>query len=204
MRAEVRGIVVNKAELGALLEFASKDLERSLSNISFRVDQDKLYGYATDGRRAVESIGVATDMAFPGEWQIGRAYVEELRKLLGGTDRAVLQTSGGSIREAMIEDEDGTARSTVAWPHDAVSGQVTIPMMREAIRPPDGAKRVVCMSLPASQLASIGLVGKAAGWDVVDVYAPKGRTDPIIFRVDGQTTWTGAIMPVRGDEETED
>jgi len=200
MRSEKRGIVVNKAEIAALLEFASRDVERSLSNVQIRVEGSKLFAYATDGRRAIEAIGGVAD-GEDGEWALGREYLAELRKLLGNDDRAVLLVSGASLHEALIEDEDGNQRSSLTWPKDAASTQTTIPVLRQAMAIPRGAKRASCVSVPASQLGAIALVGRAAGWDEVDIYVPKGRADPLVFRVDASpTTWTGCIMPTGKDD----
>lgn len=205
MHADKRGIHVNKSEIQALCEFASRDKERvTLSAIHIRSEGADLTVYATDGHRAVECSAVARDGAHDGEWSLGREFAVELGRLLTGTDRAVLVFGDGV--QAVIEDtETGTEKSRLVWPSDGASTQMTIKAYRAAIALPISAKRVACMTLPASQLAAVGLVGKAAGFDVVDVYAPKLRTDPIVFRVSAAgNTWTGCIMPTRGDEETDE
>jgi len=206
MKATKRGIILTKPEIAALCEFAGRDPDhKRLHAVHFRVDGEELVAYVSDGRRALEVSAVADKGAHDGEWSLDRDYAVELGRLLTGAEHAVICLGVGSVQAVIENVETGTEQSTLVWPSDGASRQLTLEAVRDAIALPASAKRVACMTLPASQLAAVGLVGKAAGWDVVDVYAPKLRTDPIVFRVSGHgNTWTGCIMPTRGDEETEE
>lgn len=206
MKATKRGIILTKPEIAALCEFSGRDPDhKRLHAVHFRVAGPELVAFVSDGRRALEVSAVADKDAYEGEWSLDRNYAVELGRLLTGAEHAVVGLGVGAL-QAVIEDiETGAEQSTLVWPSDGASRQLTLETVRDCIALPVSAKRVACMTLPASQLAAVGLVGKAAGWDVVDVYAPKLRTDPIVFRVTGHgNTWTGAIMPTRGDEETEE
>lgn len=204
--ATQKGIIINKAEIAALLEFAGRDTESALSAVQFRTEGDGLVVCASDGHRCIEARGMVDKLKRrpDGEWALGREFLTELRKLLGADDRAVLVVSGASLHEAVVEDEAGEPRSTLHWPTDAASAQMTSPALRSVVQLPRKSKRVTCMTLNPAYLASVALVARAAHRGVVDIYVPETRESPIAFRVEGLgVTWTGVIMPCQGDEEYE-
>lgn len=200
MRSESRGIVVTKAELAALLEFAESSKDSSLSVVQFWVDGDRCRAYATDGKRAVEADGESNGRT-EGEWTVHREFLDSVRKLLTGAQQAVLEVSAASLHSVKIEDaETGTEVSSLTWPTDAASTQTTIPTLRQIIQLPLPKRDVSrCATLPACQLAGLSLVGKAAQWDACDIYPPESAQDPLVFRIDGGagTMWTGIVMQMR-------
>lgn len=199
MRAEDRGILISKAEIAALLEFATTDQANELSRVRFFVDGDRCWAYASDGHRAIEADGESSD-ELSGEWAVERSFLEAVKKLLDKDTRAVLEFSGASLHSAVIEDEEeGAERGTVTWPHDAAIAQLTIETLRQVIKIPRTRETVRCVTVPGTQLAALALVAKAAGWNELDVYPPKTRSEPMVFRIDGGagTTWTGCVMPSR-------
>lgn len=196
-----------KAEIAALVAFAAADKARELSRVWFGVDGDRIRAYASNGHAAVEADGHSTGDV-RGEWAIGREFLEELKKLLGNDDRGVLMVSGASLHEARIEDKDGKERSTIAWPKDAASTQITIQALRNVVQLPSKTRDLArCSTLSGAYLALIELCTRAAGWGFADVYPAESRLDPIKFQVGGGplgTTWTGAIMPAPSSDEADE
>lgn len=198
MRCESRGIVIMKSEIAALVAFASSDKAHELSRVRFSVDGDRLTAYASDGSAAVEASGFSTGDT-RGEWAIGREFLEELKKLLGTDDRAVLMVSGASLHDARIEDKDGKERSTVTWPRDAASTQITIEALRNVIKLPTKTRGLArCSQIAGGYLAMIELCTRAAGYGIADVYPAESARSPLTFQTGGGplgTTWTGVLMP---------
>ena len=206
MRHIDKGIIFDKAELTALLEFCGHDKDSdSLSSIHITVAYDKCRAYATDGRRAVECIGVA-ELGASGEWAVHREFLDACRKLLVGEQTILLEVSGASLHSAQVRDDEGTEVSSLNWPTDAASSQATLPGITDRIAIPARlGKTAACITMSAKLLASVAPVAKAAGRDGVDLYLPAQRSSGIVFRFDGTlNTWTGVVMPIMDGDNDDD
>lgn len=205
MRATTEGITLTRAEIAALLEFASTDPERQLSRVRMVTRPDAVKAYASNGIRAVEVSGLCAPGTDDGDWQVERAFLDAVRKVLTAKGEAVLHVTGAGVQEATLRNDEGEPVGTVVWPHNAATTQLPIEAIQTAITIPAGGKSVRCVTVRASQMKALEAVGKGAGREEIDIYAPKTRADPIVFRCESDAgDWIGCIMPARGDEDDDE
>lgn len=202
MHIEAQGIVLYPSELKCLIRFAAKDGENPLSVVHFRIDHAILRAYATNGHRAVEAIGEWQDGAQrEGEWTVSRAFLAAALRLMEAGHYVVLEVGGASLQGAKVRDKDTHEDvSELTWPTDAASTQVTFPVegCQKAIVFPTTERPVRCISLNAQYLADLVYVAGAANSDSLDLFPPRTREEPVIFRFEEcPTEWRGAIMPLR-------
>lgn len=205
----MNGIELEKAELRALLEFASKDTENPFAVVHFATADGVITAYATDGKRCVQAEGVAEENARRGEWSVFRAFLVACHKLIGPGQHLVLEVYGASLNRAVVIDtESGEEATSMTWPRDAASTQATIPVadIAKFVKLPTHEQSTRCVSVPPGQVAALALIGKAVGDEGValDIYPPRVRMHPLIFRLEGpRATWTGAINPMGSKEDVE-
>lgn len=210
MRATRDGIVLDKAELKALLEFAHAAPDSMHAVVHFTVSGEHVRAYATTTERSIEAQGVAESDAQEGVWTVFRDFLAACHKLIGTGQHLVLEVSHSSLNRAVVmgESEDGdlVECASMTWPRDASVSQsgFTAEGFRSYVQLPAVARRVKCVTVSASHLGALAVVSKAAG-ESVDLYVGKDRSDPLFFRFDGDsTTWTGSITPLRSRADLED
>lgn len=206
MRYSGSGLILNKAELTALLGFCSKDKERPhLCAVQFRVRGGHAFAYSTDGKRAIEADGHAEPSVKENEWTVRRECLDQARRALEGSQVLRLAFSYASLNEAFIE-EQGLEVASLSWPEDAASSQASFPAIDHIVRLPHASEEVArCAGIAAGYLADIKLMAKAANVTAVDCYPPRTSQDPAYFRANGEdTTWTAVVMPVLTDASAEE
>lgn len=210
MRATRDGIVLDKAELKALLEFSHAAPDSMHAVVHFEVSGEHVHAYATTTARSVEVQGVAESDAHEGVWSVYRDFLVACHKLIGSEQHLVLEVSHSSLNRAVVmgEGEDGelVECASMTWPRDASVSQsgFTAEGFRRYVQLPAVARRVKCVTVSAAHLGALAVVSKAAG-ESVDLYVGKDRSDPLFFRFDGDfTTWTGSIVPRRSPADMED
>lgn len=211
MKSNENGIALTGAELGALLKVASKEKnDRDKAAVLFIAKGDRCYARATNGQIAVEVDGDG-DGDLDGEWLVTRDFLEEAKKLVAGVKQiARLMFHGASLHEARIE-ENGLEVGSFHSPNDAAVAQHSFPNIDQSVKLPGGTRKKIahCASIGIAYLSTIEAIGKAAGVEFADMYAPKDRDSPFSFRCGdgGDTIWTGSINPLptaassAGDEE---
>lgn len=204
------GILLEKAELRALLEFTPRNPEDPRAVVHFRTEGTTVTAYATDGKRCIQADGFADDGVQKGEWSVFRDFLVACHKLIGGGQHLVLEVTGASLNRAYAQDtETMDERASMTWPIDAAATQQSLPIegLQNLVILPTHSTPARCVSVPAGQIGALSIVGKATGVDgpALDIYPPENRLAPLIFRVDGPiATWTGAISQMGAPESTED
>lgn len=204
MHIDRNGITLFPAEIAALLRFAEKSEDSPYSVVHLRSEDDWVWAYSTDAKRALQARGPCEDPDAPdGEWTVYRRFLDDARKLCTSEDHVLLEVRGASLHRAVVmKTETMEEITSVEWPRDAASNQMTFPLdtLRQLIKLPTTERPVRCVSVPASQLSDLAAVGKAAH-DRLDLYPGRSRMDPLTFRIDDITEWTGLIQPVRDREK---
>lgn len=198
MICSCEGIKLTKAQLTALLEFASKDSEQpTLYGVHFVIHEHECRARATDGHRAVQVIGQSDGEHPDGQWFVSRDFLDRGKKVLDADQSLRLPFSGASLLEAKIEPTDADVEiGSYAWPQDACRQQVlnidqfmVLPSHRNATR---------CVTLLAQYLSSLAVVAKATAAGLLDCYPPKDPTGPFIAHTgehEGTAEWMVIIMP---------
>lgn len=210
MHCNELGIALTSAELGALLEFASREpTDRDKYGVQFQVKSDRCWARATNGRIDLEADGSADGKHADGEWFIHRDLLVNGRKLVTGKQVLRLEFSGSSLHNVRVE-ENNIEISTLTWPSDAAVAQVSFPWEKITL-PPSNRDVAKCTAVGAAYLGLIEDVAKGAGVEFVDIYPPKDHGGVLIFKVadKGETEWLGLIRPVpsaastskQGDDE---
>lgn len=206
MKATLNGIQFYKPELRVLLEFAESAKEAMLAVVHLRIAGDRVFAYATDGRRAVQAMGDVDAGVTDGEWTVFRHFLDHVHKLLDANQFVLLEVSGASLHRAVIMDGESLQEvESMICATDAASTQMSFPLepLNRLIRLPVTQRPVRCVSVPASQLASLSHLGKAAS-ETLDLYPGKDRQSPITFQCEGSDTiWTGLIQPMKQPTESE-
>jgi hypothetical protein len=200
MHIDNHGIHLGKDELRALLEFAATEKENPLAVVHFQSDGTHICAYSSNGAKAIRAAGFSKHQdACEGEWTVMKHFLDRCRKLLSADTELVLAVSGASLHRAEVWDlETREQVAAIEAPFDVASSQMTFPVsaMTSSIVIPTSSG-VRCLSVHPTYLVSLGVVAKAA-CDSMDLYFGKTRSDPLVFESEGdETTWTGAIMPLR-------
>lgn len=203
MQCTQDGLALTKAEIGALLEFCSKDKERPhMCQVKFTVKEDRCFAYATDGHRAIEADGSVKLPVQKGEWLVRRDCLVQGRKVLERNQVLRLCFSHASLHEARIE-QDAEEIAGLDWPEDAAVAQQSFPNVEAAVHLPHASRDAArCVGLNAKYLMTVRAMARAAGTEAVDVYPPKSSDSATYFRATGETVWTACLMPVMTEESS--
>jgi len=200
MHCNKEGISLDRKELRALLEVASKESDdRDKFGILFRVTGEKVYASATNGRVALEAFGIGDGAHSDGEWFVSREALVEGKKLLAGKQVLRLEFKGASLNHVRVE-ENGLELSSLSWPKDVAVAQCSFPAVKKDLKIPRRKREIGhCHSVAAAYLAVVELVADAAGVEFADCYPPENSDQPYVFQcgADEETTWTGSILPLK-------
>jgi hypothetical protein len=203
MQCTNEGLALTKAEIGALLEFCSKDKERpNMCQVKFTVKEDRCFAYATDGHRAIEADGSVKLPVQKGEWLVRRDCLVQGRKVLERNQVLRLCFSHASLHEARIEQDDEEVAG-LDWPEDAAVAQQSFPNVEAVVHLPHASRDAArCVGLNAKYLMTVRAMARAAGTEAVDVYPPKSDDSATYFRATGETVWTACLMPIMTEESS--
>jgi hypothetical protein len=198
MKINEDGLFLSKAELNALLAFAGRSPElMQLYGVQFRSDGARVTARATNGAIAAEAEGECEGMT--GEWFVHRDFLQAARKLLDKDTYLRLSFEALSLRDAVIVDEEGNARSTLSWPEDAVLTQLSLPNVEKLMNDRPSKRQVFKrISLSAEYLGELKLISRAAGVERIDCYPPVHDEAPAIYACNGESTnWRALIAPMK-------
>lgn len=190
MNANHKGLAVTKAELRALLEFAStEEADCDRYGVAFQVDGSKCYARATNSRKCVEFTG-ANDGGRDGEYFVGRKFLVDVRKEITGKGVARLLFSKGTLCEAAIEEND-VMLLKITSPVDTVNSQASFPLSVKALAiPPSKRKPIHCAAFSAECLKSAAVAALAVDDEMVEWFHPANAEELVTFR-------TGMKMPTK-------
>ena len=203
---------LTKADLAALLAFASKDATRlSLSSIYFEPAKGRCV--ATDGHTlvTVDAPGLAENIATaPAPFTLNRDDLEQAKRWLSKRDHvlyvacpaddgpaylwAVERTSrdsGYTYREHIVSERDCTRAAGEYPPYEQV-----IPY-RDYV-----GLSISAIGVSAKYLTRLGLIEKATGACGSVIRMPERSLDPIVATVSAHdgTEWRAVFMPIRMDD----
>ncbi len=193
MAAEFR---LTKAELLALCEFTHKDVVRMhLSAVCF--DYGRGECTASDGTmlaqyRPEEKPDGQTKVA------VQRETLLRLSKSMDAQSTLVVSANDSEVTLRITGPLALSFWCTTTIPRDASTSE-RMPPYHEVIPPTERHENPApVFALDPSKLAKVGAVQRATGRHrAVDIYAPKDRNSPILFRIDGDARWVVVIMPMR-------
>lgn len=201
MQANAEGLTLNKAELRALLAIASKEeTDRDRYGVMFKVENEKCFARASNGRMCVEAHGDALNEVQQenGEWFVHREFLIAAKKLLTGKRVARLEFRGASLHDAAVL-ENGKEIERLQWEKDAAIAQVEFPNVEKEVKlPPKSRSIAICYAVGAEYLSQLQKIADAADVEFVDTYPPKDADAAVVFRAGAEsaTIWTGCILPV--------
>lgn len=201
------GIEINKAELGALLDFAGKG---DFAAVNFRVDaKQKLIVRAGDGKRSIKCVSSAGDHE-RGEWTVQASYLELVRLGIkkGQTDAALRVDSKG-LKDALIR---GVASREVQHEildrTNGTSTQVSIEQLEELAKDP--SLQGSWFALQPKQInRSLAVLSKAADGCPVTYYPPHEATGLLLLECTAESgsrwlaTLPTALVEAPGGEADE-
>lgn len=209
MFADKNGISCTSKELRALLAFASKEeAQRDLYGVHFRIEGDKVFARASNGRISFQLQGIHDGKLKDGEWLVGRDFLVDGKKEIEGKQVLSLAFKGASLRDAVVR-ENGVARLTVQNEADAAISQASFPAIEKHTKIPSSRREIAhCMAIGAAYLKPVQYAADAVEVEYIDWYPPKDADSPVVFVVgsDKDTSGIGCVMPMptEGEEADED
>lgn len=205
MKFTDEGLFLSKAEIDALLAFASDNPESpTLYGVHFRVTRHEVRARASNGYIALDGLG-QNESERLSEWFVHRDFLRRAYKVLDNSHRLRLEFKGASLYHSTIVDADGNELSSFSWPTDAANGQQSFidqAAWDKLLKPPRGERQVSCIRLNADYLSLMKKIASAAENDGIDCYPPADAEEKSLFRCKGEDTlWLAAIAPMRVDDE---
>lgn len=198
MRATEDGIIINRAEISALLAFTG-DTER-FSSVQFRVTGSaKLIASASDGNRAVE-VTAEADNAETGDWGVDRTFLEHMRRGCDeGETVALLKVSRGGLKIGVVQAiEGGDERARVTWPREAATTQTSMDQVRGAIGNDVALEGLSWFAFDPSEAKLLGVVATACEKCPMSIFPGKDPGAAVHFEASSiGGRWRGVIMPTR-------
>jgi hypothetical protein len=202
MQADKNGIALSRKELRALLEVAAKEQEsRDLYGVHFRIEGEKVFARASNGRISLQFEGISDGKLASGEWLVTRKFLVDGKKELEGKQVLTLEFSGKSLHDGVIR-ENGVALLRVTAESDAAVAQASFPAIEKHVKIPSSRREIAhCTAVGSAYLKAVQYAADAVGVEHVDWYPPKDADSPVVFVVgsDKDTSAIGCIMPVPTD-----
>lgn len=211
------GIVANKAELAAILQFTGTG--DRFSCVAFRVEDGSLLARATNGIAAVYHHSDALDgkggkCTEEHAWQVGSDFLEFLKKGMRSTDEVVLCVDRkGRLTNAIVRDVESSEASSKSDMAGHVTEQgdldITDGVPVNPTPAPDALRQV---ALDPHLLTLVAKVSRACGTGASRWTMPKDERSPVTIEIDNggnladekRAAWIVVVAPMLLGEFDED